>query len=264
LGPAEEAYRRALRSDPESAPAWNGLGIVQRARGDLDGASRSFTHIVARKPDDAAAQFNLAATSHQAAMRAGKTPRADSLYALSEGAFAACMGLGFRAEESRLRHAEVRLERGAPADAYQEASAMMGDPKYGASARFLAGRAAMAAGRPQDVVAVLAPVFQSDKLSDDGLDLLGSAYSKLGRPADAARVLRRAHERRPDDWQTAMNLGVALSQSGDLVGAEKVLRPRAEAHPNEPAVLQNLAAVLQRRGRRTEADKLLQRAEALR
>jgi tetratricopeptide (TPR) repeat protein len=264
LDAAEGAYRRVLRTNPESHQAWNGLGVVQRRRGKLEDATRSFAHAVAHHPDDSAAQFNLAGTSLEAAQHAPRGARADSLFAVADASFAACVDLGFHIPEARLRRAEIQLLRGQPEAAFRQARILIADPSTRATARLLAGRAALAAQRPRDAVAVLAPAFRADSLSTDGMDLLGSAYQKLQMPADAARVLRRAHERDPTDWRTAMNLGVALSQSGDLAAAEGVLRPLATAYPREPDVLQNLAAVLQRRGKRSEADRLLRQAEALR
>jgi tetratricopeptide (TPR) repeat protein len=261
---AETAYRRALRRRPEEPAALNGLGVVQRARGDAAGAAGSFARIVARHPRNAAAQFNLAGASLEAAERLRRGPQADSLLAMAAGAFTACADLGFRAPEARLRRAEVRLLRGQAEDAYREARELIPVAALAGEARLLAARAAVAAARPPDVVAVLAPAYQANSLAVDGLDLLGNAYLDLEMPQYAAPVLERAHARRPGAWKTAVNYAIALSETGELARAESLLRPLLATHPDEPYVLQNLAAVLQRRGRRTEAEKLLRRLEQVR
>jgi Flp pilus assembly protein TadD len=263
LDTAEHAYRRALRRDPAAGAALNGMGIVQRARGDLYGAARSFERLAAVRPSDGAAHYNLAGTSLEAAQRALHGARADSLLRVADGAFAACIDLGYREPEARLRRAEIHLRLGEPAPAYREAQALIGDPAQGAAARLIAGRAAILANRPQDAVVVLAPAFRADSLGVDGMVVLGKAYMQLSMPQYAARVLRRAHERSPDDWKTAVNLSIALSESGEGAAAEALLRPLAARYPDQPEVLQNLAAVLQRRGQRDEAEALMRRVRAL-
>lgn len=264
LDAAALAYQRTLRRNPNEGAALNGLGVVQRARGDLAGAAATFERLASLRPRDGAAHFNLAGTSLEAAQRAPRGARADSLFRQADAAFATCVDLGYRPSEARLRRADIHLRLGQPALAAQEAQALLGDPAQGSAARLLAGRAALAAGRPRDAVAVLAPAFQADSLGADGLGVLGKAYLQLSLPQYAAEVLQRAHARAPDDWRTTVNLAVALSESGDPAGAEALLRPLATQLPEQPEVLQNLAAVLQRRGQRSEADALMKRVRALR
>ena len=263
LDTAEHAYQRALRSNPAEGAALNGLGVVQRARGDLQGAAATFERLAILRPRDGAAHFNLAGTSLEAAQRAPRGARADSLLGVADGAFTACIELGYRTSEARLRRAEIHLRLGQPLPAYQEAQALLKDPAQGAAARTVAARAALAANRPQDAVFVLAPAFQADSLGVDGLGLLGKAYLQLAMPQYAVRVLQRAHERAPEEWRTTVNLAVALSESGDTAAAEALLRPLATAQPDQPEVLQNLAAVLQRRGQRDEAEAVMRRLRAL-
>ena len=264
LDAAERAFGRALRLSPGEAAALGGIGVVQRLRGDLDAAITSFACLVAAEPSDSLAQFNLAGASLDAAQRAGSGGRADSLYAVSEQAFSACIAAGFRVAEARERRAHLRLRRGDAAGATADARALLELPDHAAAGRLLLARAAMAGNRPQEVVAVLSPDFERDALGADALHILGKAYLQLDRPSEAALVLRRAHERQPQDWRTAMNFAVSLSRSGGLVEAESILRALAVGRPRDADVLQNLAAVLQRRGRRAEADRLLRQAQALR
>jgi cytochrome c-type biogenesis protein CcmH/NrfG len=55
---AEQAYRRAVDVDPDSADAWFRLGCVQALRRPQD-AAESFRRTIALKPDHALAHFNL-------------------------------------------------------------------------------------------------------------------------------------------------------------------------------------------------------------
>jgi Flp pilus assembly protein TadD len=264
LDAAESAYRRALSIEPGLPAALLGLGVVERARGQFEAACATFTALLQRDPRHAAAQYDLGGAALEAAHAAAPSHHADSLYAVAEHAFATSADLGFRVSEARLWSAEAQLQKGDSAGAYEHALALVGDPQQAAAARMLAARAAQAAGRPTDVIAVLAPAFQSAALGPGGLDLLGNAYLKLGRSAEAVPVLQQAHERQPNDWRTAVNLGIALAQTDRTEEAETLLRSFADRYPNEPIILQNLAVVLQRRGERVQAAELLRRAEALR
>jgi Flp pilus assembly protein TadD len=264
LQEADSAYARALCISPDEPAALNGRATVQRARGDLTAAVASLQRLVARHPGDRAAQFNLAATSVEAAQRARSGVVADSLYAIAEKGFSHCIETGYRSGDSRDQRAHIRLRRGDAAGTAADARLLLNDPARARSARLLLARAEQAQGRHAEVVRLLAPPFAADSLNLDGLDLLGNTYLKLNRPREAADVLRRSHERQPQDWRTAMNLGVALSLSGDLVAAESLLRELAASTPSNPDVLQNLAAVLQRRGRRAEADRILEDVARLR
>jgi Flp pilus assembly protein TadD len=200
----------------------------------------------------------------QEARGAIRGTRTDSLLTVADASFTASEGFGFHPAESRLRLAEVRLLRGDAGAAYTMAARLVADSSLADEARMLAGRAALAAERPQDAVAVLAPAFQADSLSVEGLALLGDAYLRLELPAYAASALYRAHERRPDDWRVGVNLAIAWAENDDFDRAEKLLREVVQRFPNEPYALQNLAAVLQRLGHREEAERLLQRVNELR
>jgi tetratricopeptide (TPR) repeat protein len=264
LDAATTAFGQALAAAPDEPTALAGMALVQRGRGQYQQAVATFVRLAARRPGDAGVRFNLAGTSLDAAQSAPAGPGADSLYALAEGAFSACIDAGFRVEEARARRAHLRLRRGDAAGAEADARAMLGHPAHAGEARLLLARAALAAGAPERAVLALAGSFAADSLSADGLHLLGRAYLQLDRPRDAVPVLQRAHERQPDDWRTAMNYGVALSRSGALRESEAVLRPLAARRPDDADVLHNLAAVLQRLGQRAEAERLLRRAAALR
>lgn len=260
LDVAATAYERALRLAPREHAALNGLGTVLRARGRLEEAMNAFQQLVATRPQDTGAQFNLAGTSLDAAQRAGKGAHADSLYRISEQAFSACIDAKFRARESLERRAHIRLHLGNTTGATADARTLLADPAGTKAAHLLLARAALAQGDLEGVVRALAPQFATDSLSTDGLDLLGNTYLKLDRPRAAVPVLERAHAREPEDYRTTMNYGVALSRSGSLAAAEAVFRALAAERPHDADVLQNLAAVLQRRGRRAEAEQVLQQA----
>lgn len=263
LEPATRAYERALALEPDAIAALNGMAIVRRARGDLAGAAELLQRITARVPADTIAQFNLAGIGLDLSQRLSGT-RADSFAAVAEEAFSVCIEHAYRTGESLERRSHLRLRRGDPVGAQDDARALMAIPEQRAAGSLLYARAALAAREPHHAVQALAPEFAADRASVDALEVLAQAYFELRDPQRAVPVLRRAHERRPDDWRITMNLGVALSQSGDHAGAEFVLRPIAEKHPREPDVLQNLAAALQRLGKRAEADVLLRRARELR
>ena len=260
---AEESYRRALHAEPGLPAALLGLGVVERSRGDVEAACATFSRLVERNPKHAEAQFNLGSTALEIAQRSAP-PRRVEMYAIAESAFAASAELGFRTSEARLWRAEARLGSGDARGAYEQARELVADRELSVPARWLAARAAHAAGQPQSVVQLLAPAHRAESLDADGLDLLGNTYLELQRPGDAVPVLQAALEKHPDDWRTAVNLGIALARTDRLAEAEALLRPFANRYPNEPIILQNLAAVLQRLGKRAEALGLLERADELR
>ncbi len=55
------AYERALAINPDYADAWNNLGIVRQAQGDLAGSVAAYERALAINPDHAIVRRNLAA-----------------------------------------------------------------------------------------------------------------------------------------------------------------------------------------------------------
>ena len=62
---AEKSYRQALKLNPKSAEALNGLGLAQRQRGRVTEAAQFFSEAVRQQPDYRPALLNLATVSHQ-------------------------------------------------------------------------------------------------------------------------------------------------------------------------------------------------------
>jgi Flp pilus assembly protein TadD len=62
LTQAEDRARKALRLAPDSGEAWNNLGLALRGQHRLPEALQAFRHAVARQPEFALAEFNLATT----------------------------------------------------------------------------------------------------------------------------------------------------------------------------------------------------------
>ena len=259
LRPAAAAFERALQMQPDAPAALTGQAIVQRALGHPEDAVPALARVAALRPHDGPAQFNLAGASLDAAQRAPRGAPAESLFAISERAFSACIDVNYRQPDALERRAYLRLRRGATAGAAADARQLLPVATHTFAARVLLARAALAQNNPAEAVRVLTPA-ENAPASAEALLLLGKAYAQLGRHADAAAALQRAHDLDPGDWTTAMNLGVALSESGDLANAERLLRGLLAKRPGDPVALQNLAAVLQRRGQRTEAQRLLKQA----
>jgi Flp pilus assembly protein TadD len=246
---------------PDTPAALTGKAIVQRALGHPEDAVPSFARVAAQRPHNGPAQFNLAGASLDAAQRAPRGAPAESLFAISEHAFSACIDANYQQPDALERRAHLRLRRGAVRDAAADARRLLTISTHVYAGRVLLARAALVQKNPAEAVRVLTP-DENPPASADALLLLGKAYSQLGRHADAAAALQRAHDLAPEDWTTAMNLGVALSESGDLPNAERLLRSLLAKRPGDPVALQNLAAVLQRRGQLAEAKRLLQQAGA--
>lgn len=260
---ADAAFTRALELDPGEPAALTGRGVVQRALGHPAAAVPALARVAALRPRDGAAQFNLAGASLDAAQRAGRGARADSLFTIAEQAFSACIDLQYQLPDALERRAHLRLRRGAPAAAAADAGRLLEVPTHRAAGQVLLARAALAQKDAAGAVRALTPATHPPQ-SADALFLLGKAYAQLGRHAEAAAALQRAHALDPQDRTTAMNLGVELSESGQLEEAERVLRSLVDQRPSDSVALQNLAAVLQRRGRRAEAQRLLERVGAAR
>ncbi|MFQ5599564.1 MAG: tetratricopeptide repeat protein [Candidatus Krumholzibacteriia bacterium] len=261
---AERAYRGALRVAPHERAARNGLGIVQWAQGDLEGAVTRFWRLVRSNPWDFAAQLNLGGSTLQLAEHSPSKEHADSLYAIAEAAFSSCIDFEHHTMNAHVGRAQVRLRRGDLEGATEDGRSLLDSPEHEASGRLVIARAALSAGNAPAAVEQLATAFEAGALSADGLRILGKAYLDLQQASRAVEVLRQAHEQAPRDWRIAVNFGVALSRSGRLAEAESILRHLAQDQPENPDVLQNLAAVLERLGHRREAGELSRRAEKLR
>ncbi len=259
LDAAERAYTHALELAPHENAAHTGLGLIEMARGDLEGAAGRFAARVRQSPADSTAQFNLGRALLQIA--AASPARAESIYAQAEAAFTACIEANYNEASTRLGRAQARWGRGNLDGAAEDARSLVDSPAHADRARFLLARVALTQGRPQEVADHLRPLADRNELDANGWAMLGKAYLELGRAEPAVEALEKARTRAPGEQHVVMNYAVALSQVGRLEEAEKLLRDLARPPPGVPAVLQHLAAVLDKRGRDTEADALMEQIE---
>ena len=100
LDAAERLYAEILRADPDTADAWQFLGLIALSRGDAAGAVQRIKHAIAIKPDAGVYHFNLALALRQQADLAGAIASYRRAVSLSPGLADAHHNLGECLRES--------------------------------------------------------------------------------------------------------------------------------------------------------------------
>ncbi len=93
-------------------------------------------------------------------------------------------------------------------------------------------QAALADGRPEDVLRVAEPWLDDPGTRADAQHLTGLALQKLGRSGDARRFLRRALRARPDSACLHHNLGGVHRERGELAHAAAAFRRAIACDPD--------------------------------
>ena len=208
--------QRASTLEPDSHAAHNTLGVILRARGDIEEARAAYERAIALAPGRGDLHHNLgnllagtgdvqgALTSYRLACRLGDETARASL----DRACAAVLG-----------RACDRLNHGAP----EETLALVD---------------LVTADRPDDA---------------DAHYLLAHARTRLGDGAGGAAAARRVVELRPGEARGWSALAAALRSDGQMAEAEAAYRRAVELEPDDAACLLRLASLLIDNGKLEEA-----------
>ncbi|HUE10383.1 MAG TPA: tetratricopeptide repeat protein [Steroidobacteraceae bacterium] len=239
---AAEAYRRVLRSDPDSFDAHLALGVALQRAGQLAQAAAAYRSALALRPHDAAGTANLGAVLREMGdvdqaiellrVAVNLEPLAAS-HAVNLG-IALCQRRDFRAAELILRETLAR------------------EPHH-AEAAFNLGNALRGLGRARAALeqyrhaAALRPDYA------DAFNNLGNVHKELGDFSAAMAAFESALLARPDYVLALNNLGCLLRTLGRSDEAEAMLRRGLAIDPHHAALHDNLGNVLKDAGALDEA-----------
>lgn len=212
LDEAERLYLARLAQDPPSFRACLNLGVLYLGRKAFGQAEARFAAALAIEPGHRQA-WDLRVN---AMIGGGRFPEAERVIAESGD-----LGDTAVAAEVRLRqYWAAALEagkdfKGAEAQLRRMCELTPQDPE----AYNDLGRLLLAAGRPQDALAVLDRALQVAPDHPSATTNRGSAFQALGRRAEAEASYRRALSLAPADLSVALNLGELLKADGRIADA---------------------------------------------
>lgn len=288
---AEEAFRAAVKLDPELLEAQVGIAETMSARGDLPGALAAATKLTEQHPNSALAWYSqgtlLARSSKNEAAQAAlmkanelagkqlEVPRQASLLStLIEMQLAARNLDGARKNLEAMK----RLVAGSPLALMMEARIAMAANDYAGAAsglrrlvnaapqftqaRYLLGVALVAQGNLEQASAELNQVVEQAPQNLEARQLLAQVRMRLQDPDGALRVLVPAIEADADNSRlTALFEGVRNQAGADRETIETLEKALAES-PNSRGLQTQLASAYLQASQPAKAAALLRRMDS--
>lgn len=243
---AQIAYRRALALDPESAPAWFGLGELYLARGEPQVALDAYARAVAPGTD--------VAVTALAYNRRGKILSDVRRWAEASADLAQAAALQPGNGENHYLYGWALYKAGGDVDQARSELAL--------AARLLPDnpwphlRLADLYAAGGDIATMLSETEQAVTLRPalaPGWTMHGRALRLAGRPAESEQALRRAVELDPSQPDAYTELGYLLAQLGRLDEAIQAYLQAAELAPRDVRVLLGLGAAYRAGGQTEQA-----------
>ena len=229
LNEAASHYQRAIELQPDYAPAFNNLGVLQRAAGQVDAAIATYQPGLARKGDYPDAHYNLA----NALLAKGLASEAAEHFTIAlksiPDSAGAANNLGVALSSQNRTEDAVAAFR----------AAVAADPNSAVAHRNLAD-ALSAAGQLDAALAEYQKALTLDPKDPSTPYNLGVVLLEAGRNADAVNVLRTAVALAPQSVDAHNNLGIALGTSGDLQAALAEFRQALRLDPSSAEARRNL------------------------
>ena len=220
LDEAECLYEQVLRAAPNTADAWQFLGLIALSRGNAAAAVERIRRAIALSPNAGVYHFNLGLALRQQ----GDAPAAIASYRqavnLSPGLAEAHNNLGSCLRESGDLDGAIA--------AFGRAIALR--PTY-AEAQLNLGVALQDAGRIDEAVAAYRQARTINADFADAHYSLGVALFQQGKLDEALPELRRAVALRPNYVDAWNNFGVVLQACGQFDAAVAAYRKALEADP---------------------------------
>jgi tetratricopeptide (TPR) repeat protein len=270
--------RRALKVNPDFAPAQQDLAAALIQSGRWQEASEILGPLVQRDPHSAQLAYMdalvLENTHHAAAAEA----EANRAIALNPNLGEAYVVLGI-AQAFQERHAAAldSLERGAALQPGRfDAQFYLGRERYAVNdaagaaqaleravqlrpqdpeARFLLGTALESAGNKDSAIEEFQQLIQLRPNDPRGHIGLGSILLRYGQDDQALPELMKARSLDPENFETTMDIGKILARQGKSEESIPYLRDAARQAPSSPEAHYQLALGLKRVGRNEEAER---------
>ena len=264
------AYDNAALADPTQSDWYHGAGLVQRSRGELEGAASSFRRALELEPDREASRVHLG----EVLIELGRLDEADQVLSVGEdtpsahpsrlaalgqlalarnepvhaiamlelaldrlpeaGALHYPLALAYRKLGDGERARDHLARRGAvgvkPPDRLAE---QLDRLKAGERVFLLQGRRAFRVGRFQEAADAFRRATEADSTSARALINLSAALDGLDRPEEAAAALDRALEIEPENLAALYNRGALHLARGEHARAVARLRPVVAASPRD-------------------------------
>ena len=229
LNEAASHYQRAIELQPDYAPAFNNLGVLQRAAGQIDAAIATYTQALALKGDYPDAHYNLA----NALLAKGLANEAAEHFTIAlksiPDSAGAANNLGVALSSQNRTEDAVAAFR----------AAVAADPNSAVAHRNLAD-ALSAAGQLEAALAEYQNALTLEPKDPSTPYNLGVVLLEAGRNAEAVSVLRTAVALAPQSVDAHNNLGIALGTSGDLQAALAEFRRALALDPSSAEARRNL------------------------
>jgi Flp pilus assembly protein TadD len=237
LAEAEDAFARGVAAQPDHADAWCMLGIVRRARGDLDGAAAAYREALRVRPDFPEAVNNLSnvlvlqGRTEEAAANYRELLRLRPNYPEGHNNLGVALRNLGRLDEAEACYREALRFR----PQYPDAVNNLGD--------LLSRREQFETAAEHYRTALrLRPDYPEAHCN------LGVALCRLGRLDEAEEHQRTAIALRPGYAEAHYNLGWTRIERGDFEGAAAAFREALRLKPGYPEANWNLAYVLRALG----------------
>jgi tetratricopeptide (TPR) repeat protein len=246
---AADAYREALRADPNNPQLHYNLSLALDQLGDRNAEHQELEKAIRLDPDLAVAHNQLGAL----ALQSNRTSEAEQEFK--------------KAIASDPRYAEAQNNLGVlynregkdqeAATLYQQA--IESDPKYTKAlvnlGLLLAQHGQVAHGEQQ-----LRAAIQIDPSDPGAYTALGMIEGKTGRGGEAVESFRKVVALEPDSADAHLNLGIALVDQYDRTGGFKEFQEAARLAPESPAVHYNLGRFYFETAKYDDARKQLEEA----
>lgn len=264
---AASVLEEAVRMNPRSTQAYNGLGFARVSFGEVGMAVEAFRQAIRLDPSFTRARKNLG----KALNDQGKPDEA-----LQQ--FAEVLRIDPRDHDARLEFANTFLSQRKFDEAVEQYVYIVSeDPKHSSAWTNLGtaylSRAQMRAGqsqRPVDPAALEKAVeaFQAalriDPESASAQNSLGIVHATRGEFDQAIEAFRRALLSDPNSSSAHYNLANCLVEKGDVEGAVRHFVAALKIRPDNPSAHYDLGALLAKQGETTQAIQAFRRTLDLR
>lgn len=245
LDVAVEGYRKALRADPESPQAHQGMGQALEKKGDLEGAENHFRKAWALDSSNPYYAYYLGR------IRMLRSDPREAGELLREA-----LRLDPSFDEAHVRLAEILESVGRPDEALQHYDRLLTLQPESRSARLRRAQLLRGMGRVEDAKAGLEELLRLDPRDAEARVSLATLLMEQGESAPAEAELQAVLDSGAQPDVTAIaryNLGVLRARRGDDPGAIDEYRAALALDPDLDEAQLQLAGALGRQGRYGEA-----------
>jgi tetratricopeptide (TPR) repeat protein len=217
---AEQAYRRAVQLDEQSADAWAALGTLCVQRGAVDEAIEYFRRSLERRPGDANVHSNLGIAL------AGRGRVGEAIASFTQALEVNPLHADARANLGNALRELGRLEEAVTCFR----AALLLQPNH-AAAELNLGLALVGLSQYEEAAGHLRHATQMAPHNAQAHHALGLALAKQGELKEAVNWFERACRLQPDLYEAHHDLGMALGLLNEPAGALAALREAARLQP---------------------------------